>query len=162
MGNGQNDGAMLIEKEAFYAIGLKWKGTFQEAGAGQIRPVHEELQKRLKEIRNVTNPEIMLGLSYHARPDGKGFTHYAAVEVEKVDEIPPGMVSISVPTLKYALYEHRKGQGIEASYSNIYKWIANQGYQENNPDSLTHFEKYPMKQDPYSEDPEFTIMIPIK
>ncbi|MBB6454052.1 putative transcriptional regulator YdeE [Salirhabdus euzebyi] len=158
----QKNEAVVVNKEAFKAVGLKWEGTFEEAGAGEIRKVHAQMQERLNEIQHVVNPETLLGLSYHARPDGKGFTHYAVVEVEKIEEVPTNMVSLSVPTLSYAKCGHKKGQDISQSYNNIYAWIASQGYKENNVDHLTHFEKYPMKQDPYTEEPEFEILIPVK
>jgi predicted transcriptional regulator YdeE len=158
----QKNDAMLVSKEAFQAVGLKWEGTFAEAGAGGIRKIQAEIHKRLEEIPHVTNPDLLLGLSYHAIPGGDGFTHYAVVEVEKVEAIPSGMVSISVPTLTYAKCEHQKGQSIEQSYNNIYIWIGKQGFEENPVDHLTHFEEYPMKQDPYDKDPAFKIMIPVK
>ncbi|MBS4216784.1 effector binding domain-containing protein [Bacillus sp. FJAT-49711] len=156
----QND-ALLTTKEAFQAIGLKWEGTFAEAGEGAIRKIQIKLKNRLEEISNIVNPDILLGLSYHATFGGNGFTHYAVVEVESVEEVPLGMISISVPTLTYATCQHRKGQNIEQSYDNMYNWIRKEGLMENNVGHLTHFEKYPMTQNPYSTDPEFTIMIPV-
>ncbi|MBW8349311.1 effector binding domain-containing protein [Bacillus sp. IITD106] len=157
----QKNDAALISKDSFHAIGLKWEGTFAEAGEGGIRKIQTELKERLNEIPHIVSPDILLGLSYHATPDSDGFTHYAAVEVERVEDIPFGMVSIYVPTLSYATCEHLKGQNIKQSYNNIYSWISSEGLKENNVDHLTHFEKYPMNQDPYSTDPEFTILIPV-
>lgn len=98
----QKNETHLTSIEAFHAIGLKWEGTFAQAGAGSIRDVHKELQDRLKEIPHVVIPAKMLGLSYHAVPEGQGFIHFAAVEVDKVEEVPAGMVTVSVPTLTYA------------------------------------------------------------
>ncbi|WP_099159081.1 GyrI-like domain-containing protein [Virgibacillus ndiopensis] len=157
----QTNEAKVMSKKAFHAVGLKWEGTFVEAGAGGIRKIQEQMHKRIEEVSNVLNPETLLGLSYHTQPNGKGFTHYAVVEVESVESIPEGMISISVPTLTYATCEHKTGQSIEQSYNNIYTWIEKEGLKENNVDDLTHFEKYPMSQDPYNKDPEFTIMIPV-
>ncbi|MFD2044688.1 GyrI-like domain-containing protein [Ornithinibacillus salinisoli] len=158
----QKNEATLVSKEAFHAIGLKWEGTFAEAGAGSIKAVHQEFQERLKEIPHVIHPETMLGLSYHAVSGSEGFTHYAVVEVEKVEVVPPGMESVSVPTLTYAACEHHTHQSIDQSYNNIYRWIKEQGYKDYAPSNLTHFEKYPMSQDPYTENPEFVIMIPVE
>lgn len=158
----QQNEAALTKKEAFQAVGLKWEGTFAEAGAGGIRAVQLQLQQRLDEIPYAIHKETMLGLSYHAFPGGEGFIHYAAVEVERVDKLPEGMVAVSVPTLTYACCEHRKEHSIEQSYNNIYAWIREQGCKEYSPDHLTHFEKYPMNQDPYGDGPEFTIMIPVQ
>ncbi|HAG01157.1 MULTISPECIES: effector binding domain-containing protein [Paenibacillus] len=158
----QRNEAALTTKEAFQAVGLKWEGTFADAAAGGIRAVHRQLQERLEEIPHAIHKDTMLGLSYHAFPGGEGFIHYAAVEVEKLGKVPDGMVNVSVPTLTYAACQHSKEQAIEASYTNIYNWIKEQGYKEYSPDHLTHFEKYPMSQDPYDDHPEFVIMIPVE
>lgn len=158
----QKNVVKIVSKSGFHAIGLKWEGTFEEAFAGGIRKVQEEMHRRLNEIPNIMNDDILLGLSYHAKLGGKGFTHYAAVEVSNINYIPEKMVTISVPPLTYAQTEHNKGQSVKHSYDNLYEWIRNEGYRERNADGLTHFEQYPMKQDPYDTDPEFTIHIPLK
>jgi predicted transcriptional regulator YdeE len=150
--------AKIVTKPAFHAVGIRWEGTFAEAGAGGIRKVMKEMQDRLHEIEHVINPKFLLGLSYHMRPDG--FTHYSVVEVGEVDKIPEGMVAISVPSLTYATCQHIRGQEIERSYKNIYEWIAGMGYSLYEGD-LAHYEEYPIEQDPYSTEPEFKILIPI-
>ncbi|PWW43363.1 MULTISPECIES: GyrI-like domain-containing protein [Paenibacillus] len=156
----QKNEAVLITKESFKAVGLKWAGTFAEAGAGGIRAVQTEIQNRVVEIKHVIDLEKLLGLSYHINGE-EGFTHYAVVEVDRVEDIPDGMMSITLPTLTYAKYEHKKGQNIDTSYNNINTWIENQGYKLHKGD-VTHFEVYPMHHDPYSKDPEFVAMIPIE
>ncbi|MCR8642700.1 GyrI-like domain-containing protein [Paenibacillus sp. N1-5-1-14] len=154
----QANRTMLVTKEAFQAIGLKWEGTFAEASAGGIRAVQTEFKKRLGEIKHVLHPESLLGLSYHITEGG--FTHYVSVEVDRIEDVPEDMHSISVPTMTYAKCEHKKGQQIDMSYNNIYAWIENQGYQVLQGDTF-HFEIYPMANDPYSNDPEFVIMIAV-
>lgn len=161
MVNEEKQDVLIVSKNGFQAVGLKWEGTFEEAWAGEIRNVHAEMQQRLQEIAHVTNPEILLGLSYQAKPGRKGFIHYAVVEVEQVAETPTNMINISVPPLTYAQCNHRKGQRIDRSYQHIYAWIERQGYTEADSD-LTHVELYPMNQDPYTDEPEFTIMIPVR
>lgn len=156
---------VLVTKPAFRAVGLRWSGTFAEAGAGGIRAVQTELKSRLQEITNAIAPDLLLGLSYHARPDADGFTHYAVVEVEQSGIVPEGMELIEVPVLTYAKCEHRKGQIVNQSYRNIYAWIENQGYEiHDDAAGLTHFEIYPMAQNPYAkeEELEFVMMIPLK
>ena len=61
----QSQSVELIRKEAATMIGLKWEGTFAEAGAGGIRKVQTEFKRRLHEIRNVIRRDELLGLSYH-------------------------------------------------------------------------------------------------
>ncbi|NIK71355.1 putative transcriptional regulator YdeE [Paenibacillus sp. BK720] len=77
-----------------------------------------------------------------------------------MEQIPEGMTSVTVPALTYAKTEHKKGDNIDSSYTNIFAWIGKQGYPLHRGD-VTHFELYPMAQDPYAKDPEFTIMIPV-
>ncbi|GIP22119.1 GyrI-like domain-containing protein [Paenibacillus sp. J22TS3] len=149
----------IIIKEGFQVVGLKWTGTFAEAAAGEIRKVHNEMHQRLGEIEHVLDPDKLLGLSYQNIPGG--FTHYAAVLVDRAEEIPEGMEAVTVPASAYARYEHAKGQDISESYSRIYAWIEGQGYKPN-VGEYTHLEEYPMQQDPFTPDPEFVIMIPIE
>ena len=89
--------AELIRKEAATMIGLKWEGTFAEAGAGGIRKVQTEFKRRLHEIQNVIHPEELLGLSYHVTDTG--FVHYVAVRVGNTatPSVPEGMIQLEVP-----------------------------------------------------------------
>ncbi|PWW08671.1 putative transcriptional regulator YdeE [Paenibacillus cellulosilyticus] len=152
--------AMLVTKEAFVAVGLKWVGTFAGAAAGEIRAMHTEFINRVHEVKHVINPDKLLGLSHHINGED-GFTHYGVVEVSHVEDIPEGMITIELPTLTYAKCEHRKGQTINASYSNIFSWIERNGYKLHVGD-VTHFEIMPMDQDPYTSEPEFDILIPVE
>lgn len=155
----------VVTKQAFYAIGLRWEGTFAEAGEGGIRGIHQELQRRREEIFGIVDSSSYYGLSYHAYPGGTGFVHFAVFEVSDSsrDGVPDGMVIVEVPTMKYAKCEHRAEQDVSQSYSNIYTWIEEQGHKTPPEEGkeLTHFEIYPSNQDPFSTYPEFTIMIPI-
>ncbi|RKL66269.1 AraC family transcriptional regulator [Salipaludibacillus neizhouensis] len=161
MNSEQKSTITVVSKEAFQAVGLKWEGTFEEAAAGGIRHVQEEMHRRLKEISHIVDSKTLLGLSYDANLGELGFTHYAVVEVKGAENIPAEMVSVTVPSLSYATSEHQKDQNIEYSYQNLYKWIKDQGLKTNNDTHLTHLEKYPLSQDPYTLDPAFTMMIPI-
>ncbi|WP_337033457.1 GyrI-like domain-containing protein [Paenibacillus illinoisensis] len=156
----QVNSSMLVRKEAATIIGLKWEGTFAEAGAGGIREVQTEFKRRLQEISDVLHPQELLGLSYHTTDTG--FVHYVAVEVGEAgaSTIPSGMVKVDVPAHDYAKCSHVKGQSVEASYNRIYTWIAEQGHVASQG-PLTHYEVYPMDQDPYDPEPEFTIFIPV-
>ncbi|WP_342553345.1 GyrI-like domain-containing protein [Paenibacillus sp. FSL R7-0652] len=150
----------LVHKDNAVMIGLKWEGSFADAGAGEIRRVQTEFKHRLHEIRNVLHPEELLGLSYHMTDTG--FVHYAAVEVDHktLQSIPEGMIKFEVPSHTYAKCSHVKGHLVESSYNRIYTWIEEQGYHLSKG-SLTHYEVYPMEQDPYDPEPEFTILVPI-
>lgn len=149
----------IIKKPAFTAVGLKWSGTFAQAGAGEIKKVIEQMGQRQHEVEQIVNPDILLAISNVDRPDG--FTIFIASEVSAVGTVPPGMAVIQIPEKTYATCQHRKGQNINDTYNNIFEWISSQGH-ELDKEHLTHLEEYPAEADPYSTDPEFTIMIPIR
>ncbi len=75
----QTNDTIIVVKAGYRAIGLKWEGTFAEAGAGGIRRVHEQLQGRLPEIPEPASLTHFYGLSYHAYPGSERFIHYAVV-----------------------------------------------------------------------------------
>jgi predicted transcriptional regulator YdeE len=159
----QINDTIVVTKEAYRAIGLKWEGTFAEAGAGGIRRIHEQLRERMREIPQPASMTHFYGLSYQAYPGNAGFVHYAVVETtDDAGYVPEGMTAVEVPTLSYAKCEHAKGQSIDKSYRNVYEWIERQGYAAVSPGELTHCEIYSLSRDPYDPDPEFTIMIPIE
>ncbi|MBM7583670.1 putative transcriptional regulator YdeE [Bacillus pakistanensis] len=151
--------AKIVEKEALTAVGYCWKGTFEQAGAGEIRSLMSQFREKMNEIPYLTSKESILGLSFDVSKEG--FTYYICREVHKVDELPNGMKAVSIPSLTYATYKHSVDQDIEESYSTIYKWMKEKGYAEDDKQKLTHFEIYPMKYDPMRDRPELTINIPI-
>ncbi len=157
----QENPSSITEKASFTAVGLRWEGSFAEAGAGSIRAMHERFLTQYETIPNRVPSPYFYGLSYHASPDAAGFVHYAVAEVSAITDIPEGMLKLEVPALTYARCDHFKGQSIDRSYQNIGRWIEEQGYRLADTE-LTHFELYPLNQDPYSSDPEFTIMMPVE
>jgi predicted transcriptional regulator YdeE len=157
----QENPSYLTEKAAFTAVGMRWEGSFAEAGAGSIRAMHQRFLAQYETIPNRVPSPHFYGLSYHAAPNASGFVHYAVVEVSEIADVPDGMLKLEVPSLTYARCDHRKGQSIDRSYQNIGMWIEAQGYRLADTE-LTHFELYPLIQDPYSSDPEFTIMMPVE
>lgn len=162
MSTQSNETNVIVHMPSFKAIGLKWSGSFAEAGAGDIKHVHAQFRDRIDEIPHPLEADKLLGLSYHAHPGAEGFTHYITMKVDsQVTEAPPGMHLLEVPALLYAKCEHRKGQNIGQSYQNLYKWIEEQGLRASQGD-LTHVELYPRAQQPYDPDPEFTILIPVE
>ena len=120
----------------------------------------KEMNRRMNEVDHVIQSENLIGLSYNAQSGNERFTHYSVVEVLKISNIPEGMVAISIPETTFVRTKHQKGQDIQASYQKIYQWIAEKGYVALT-EGLTHLEIYPAHQDSYSDDLQFTIMIPI-
>ncbi|MCK9907395.1 hypothetical protein MXD63_46285, partial [Frankia sp. Cpl3] len=60
----------VVTRPAFTAIGLKWSGTFAQAGAGEIKKVVDRMGQRQHDIEHTVNPDIFLAISNVDRPDG--------------------------------------------------------------------------------------------
>lgn len=154
---------IIINKDAFYAIGLRCEVTFEEANKGEIRILQQQFLDRLDEIENRKNNGVFLGLSFNAIPSGNSnsFIHYVAAEINSNENIsvPDHMHLLSIPALAYVTYQHRKKDNIKHSYDMLYRWINHNGFQFNK--ELTHIEEYPITQDPFDPNQEFLIMIPI-
>lgn len=149
----------IIQKPSFQAIGIKWVGTFEQADAGEIRPVMETMKKRAAEIQHKRNEHTILGISYHVSETG--FTYYVTFEVEKVEGIPEGMEHVSVPEMSYASCYHELNENVEQAYRDMYAWLDEQGY-EPNKDGIEHLEEYPIDLDlQHDKPPYFQINIPI-
>jgi AraC family transcriptional regulator len=63
--------------------------------------------------------------------DAKSFQYMAAVEVQKVDELPSGFTHLKIPAQRYAVFNHTKHasllpQTLDAIYR---KWLPHSGLQ---------------------------------
>ncbi|MEH7442954.1 GyrI-like domain-containing protein [Bacillus sp. JJ1122] len=82
------------------------------------------LSERIGEIKQVTNPLQQYGAftvkTECANEDG----YWVGVEVNEYEDIPTGMVSLTVPSQKYAVIRHTgPNDKIVESYNELHKWI---------------------------------------
>lgn len=151
--------AKILSKQAFYAVGMKWEGTFQEAAEGEIRKLMELFKGRIQEIPNVKQSDMILGFTEDLTPHG--FTYYVTVEtMDGENMIPENMTQLSIPTLTYAVCEHKRGMNVEQTYEDLAKWYTSQGF-ELEPGERT-FETYSLQYQPLADEPEFCIYSPIR
>jgi len=148
----------LVTKDAFHIVGIPWKGTYAQAGAGEIRHVLAEVKRRYSEIPQKAEPHHILGLSDEHHADG--FSYLLGAQVHDVTELPAGMVSRFIPGQTYATAHVAKGSNIQEAYQALFAWMKENGYKEKS-DALTHLEIYPIEGDAYDPEPELTIMTPI-
>lgn len=90
------------------------------------------LKNRLDEIKHKVVPAHMVGAyvvgDYTDEEDG----YWACVEVSDFEDIPAGMVTISIPQQRYAVKEHYGSNHlIWKTYEELHKWIAENGYERN-------------------------------
>jgi predicted transcriptional regulator YdeE len=150
----------IKKREAFKAVGVRWQGTFQQAQAGEIKDIMQQFRTRLPELPNTINKESILGVSYDI--DDKGFTYYLCCEVIGENTLLEDMVEVNVPALTYASYQHKPEENVSESYTAVYNWIKESGYQLDDQVNLEHLEIYPSDYHPINDRPRLTINIPVK
>lgn len=154
-------GITVTERESFDAIGVRWEGTFKQAQAGEIRTFMQQFRERLEELPDGTDTSSVFGISYDV--SAEGFTYYLCCKVlDSVGELPDGMERITVPSLTYATYKHSEEENVSDSYTKVYEWIKENGYNVDEKASLEHLEIYPADYQPINERPRLIINIPIK
>lgn len=152
---------LIVDKSAFQLVGLTWQGTFEQAGAGEIRQVMQKVRERQEQILNRIDPSTILGITQSMTQTS--FTYTVGFEVEHVDQIPlpEGMSHITVPAQLYAKAIHPTAEEVFQSYQRVFEWIKLQGYQQVDQ-HMNHLELYPVTYNPLTDTPELTIMIPIQ
>jgi predicted transcriptional regulator YdeE len=152
----------IVTIPSYRAMGLKWEGSYAEVP--KLKEVILQMSNRVNELRFVKNPETQLGLSYHLRSDG--FVHYSVFEVDNQQELPSGMVQITVPEMTYLKVTHPKGRDIGATYTEIYQWFKECDYRPLKEKGIEYYDDLPIKHERYPvdrdlEDPHFDILIPV-
>ncbi len=111
----------IVTKPAFTVVGLPFTGFISNAPYeegkenNEIGLVWDEFNRRCGEIKNICGPAY--GLCF-GMPNEREPWYIAGLEVAQADEIPAGMMSMSVPAQKYAVFPCTLG-AIGATYRYI-------------------------------------------
>jgi predicted transcriptional regulator YdeE len=96
----------------------------------EISKASLNLQHRLKDIKHVISPDHQIGAfivdAASEREDG----YWVCVQVDKYEDIPSDMVTLTVPQQKYAVITHEgPNYEIKNSYEMLHQWILQNNYQ---------------------------------
>ena len=138
----------IVSKPAFTVVGLPFTGFISappyEGGNenNEIGKVWDQINSRFAEIKHVCGPAC--GLCF-GMPNDKVPWYIAGFEVSQVEELPVGMMNMSVPAQKYAVFPCTLGT-IGTTYRYITEeWQPRSGYEHvDAPD----FEYYDEESDP--------------
>lgn len=86
------------------------------------------LKERSGEIKYVLEPGQQIGafVVEESTPDEDGY--WIGVQVEEYEDIPEGMVTLNIPSQKYAAIVHcGPNDRIRSSYEELHQWISEQG-----------------------------------
>ncbi|MBY0598499.1 GyrI-like domain-containing protein [Bacillus bingmayongensis] len=95
----------------------------------EIPKASMRLSKRMNEIKHVMNPSLQYGAfvveNHSAEEDG----YWVCIEVKKYEDIPAGMVSLTIPSQRYAILRYQgSNEKIMYAYTNLHKWIEEYKY----------------------------------
>lgn len=156
---------VIREREAEMAVGIS--DHYSQSDSQKIPELWNEFVKRKDQIQNV-KPGYTLGIcessTSGAIPDDT-FVYTAAVPVDRVDEVPSGMVLCKIPPGRYAVFTHK---GSLANLPNTLgyihgSWLLQSGFKRpNGQTDILHFELYTSRFDPHSKGSEMEIYVPIQ
>jgi AraC family transcriptional regulator len=134
-------------KDAFQIVGVE---RYTENGIPSIQDAWDEFTKRSEEIQHISQPRICYGFEDYSRdfvivPDRIPKYYYiAAWQVDRIADVPAGMVGKEVPASDCAVFEYRGPmEGIAKYFRYIYdEWLSSSAYQPD-PKIQADFERYP-------------------
>lgn len=148
----------IIEKEEIKVVGISWNGTYSQISA--LPSLFKEMLNRLEEVAYQTNEPVLIA-PFHSRETE--FTYYVTTPVEKIEEIPEGMVGFSIPSKNYVFATHKGSHDeVENTYKRIFSWMDEYGYEQDH--NALSIEVYKEENKHLIENGElyFDIYLPVK
>lgn len=146
------------EKEEMKVVGISWTGSYSQAGA--IPKLFVEMENRLQEVPNKTGEPVLIA-PFHSRETE--FTYYVTAPVEKVEQIPEGMVAFTIPRKNYVVATHIGGPGeVENTYLKMFSWMKEYGYDQDFHALSLEIYKEEHKERNATGDLHFDIYLPVK
>lgn len=148
----------VVEKEEMKVVGISWNGTYSQINT--LPNLFKEMINRLEEISYQTKEPVLIA-PFHSRETE--LTYYVTAPVEKIEEIPEGMVGFTIPSKNYVFATHIGSQEeVEDTYKKIYSWMGEYGYEQDH--NALSIEVYKEEHDHLNSTGElhFDIYLPVK
>ncbi|WP_374056833.1 GyrI-like domain-containing protein [Rossellomorea sp. FM04394] len=107
----------------------------------EIPKAAAKLRERVDEIQHSVDKQVQLGafVAEDATADLDGY--WVGVEVEKIEAIPLGMVSLTIPSQTYvSTFYQGTNHGIRDAYRDMHEWTELNGYARRR--DLWHIERF--------------------
>jgi AraC family transcriptional regulator len=116
----------VIEKEEIKVVGFSWNGTYSQTST--IPQLFDQMEARLEEVAYQTNESVFIA-PFHSRETE--FTYYVTIPVERIDDIPEGMVGFTIPSKNYVFSTHiGRSEEVENTYKQMFCWMKEYGYEQ--------------------------------
>ena len=152
----------IVKKEKLYLVGLERIVCVKTANSIQL---WEEFFLREDEINFVAEQKSYYGVTQHVKinktTEKTPFTKFCGVNVNRIAEVPDGLIGKIIPENKYAIFTHRGPyETINKSYYYIYCiWLPKTSHQPNLSEDIELI--FDAKTDLNSEDTEIKICVPL-
>ncbi|WP_042463867.1 GyrI-like domain-containing protein [Neobacillus dielmonensis] len=116
----------VVEKDSMKVVGISWNGCYSQTES--IPSLFKVLEEREEEIPYKSEEPILVA-PFHSRETE--FTYYVTTPVEKLDEIPEGMVGFTIPKKNYVYTKHvGKPEDVQSTYLQLFTWMNEYGYDQ--------------------------------
>jgi predicted transcriptional regulator YdeE len=114
----------VLEKEEMKVVGIAWSGTYSQLNT--IPELFDVMKERIDEVPNQTNTSIVIA-PFHSRETE--LTYYVTTPVEKLENVPEGMVGFTIPRKNYVCTSHKGSmEEVENTYKQTLVWMQEYGY----------------------------------
>jgi AraC family transcriptional regulator len=151
----------IVRRPPFHAVGRA--GHFTPATTSRIPELWEGFARGPMDTVPNRRGRHTLGICVDADPatvEQAGFTYVAAVEVDRIDDVPTGLVALTIPASTYAVFTHtghisRLPDTVKQVWGH---WLPSSPYRHvPTPD----FELYDERWDPATGDGDIDVFVPI-
>ncbi len=146
----------IVKRAAFQVVGMKYRGKNENQ---EIFQLWGEYGARWKEIKHIVNPDEAYGVMDHFDERSGEFDYVAAMEVERLEDIPEGMVGWEVPAQTYAIFPCTLPKIREVYDYALHQWLPESPYEHTGD---IEFELYDENFNPEDANSEFFYYMPIK
>ena len=146
----------MIKRDAFNIVGLLYRGKNENQ---EIPQLWGQFGPKWKAIKHTLNHEICYGVMDNYDSSSGEFDYVAAMEVERLEDIPEGMVGWEIPGQTYAVFPCTLPEVKEAYDFALQKWLPESAYVHTGG---IEFELYDESFNPEDPSSAFYYYMPIK
>jgi AraC family transcriptional regulator len=148
----------VVEKDSLKVVGISWNGTYSQTST--IPGMFTELEQRLEEIPHKAEEPVLIA-PFHSRETE--FTYYVTAPVEKIEQVPDGMVGFTIPPKNYVFSTHvGRPEDVENTYLQMFKWMQEYGYEQDQNALSLEIYKEEFKHQNANGNLRFEIYLPVR
>lgn len=148
----------VVEKDSMKVVGISWNGCYSQTNT--IPTLFKMMEQRLEELPYKTNEPVLVA-PFHSRETE--FTYYVTAPVEKIAEVPEGMVGFTIPRKNYVFTTHLgKKEEVEHTYRKLMTWMEEYGYEHDHSALSLEIYKQEHQTDHTNESLQFDIYLPVR